>query len=209
MNLSSDWIKNRKSSYKNQTIFKLTEDIRYCHSLRFEKDLIVKVTNLNSYSVCCFIPLEPLLHDKKNQIYPNDTLFFFGGEEDTVYQFENLHFNTIILREFYFDKVTKYLIYKYHISDNERRDKPNIISTFTLDRLPFDEILFMLIMHDCNLLFINCEFHNFTAKSYVIEVHHKSTVNFINCTFKGKFDFKKIGNFAKIYFENERFLNQG
>jgi len=50
----------------------------------------------------------------------------------------------------------------------------------------------MNIMHSSKLTFMNCKFVNSTNKTFIISTAHDGIIEFINCSFEGKFRFKSL-----------------
>ena len=175
-----------KEETDNQIILSLLDSVEHFHAIRFPKKKIIWVTNLNEKEINYLIELSPLTHSEPERHKCNETSFFLGGDDNSLYQFSNINIKEIVRKPFRYIDGTDKQVFK----DKETNVEGKIIEITNLDDLPCSELLFMQISHHSKLTFFNCVFHNKTDKNYKIETWHNAVVEFINCEFRGKFIFE-------------------
>lgn len=169
----------------NQIILSLLDSVEHFHAIRFPKKKIIWVSNLNEKEINYLIELSPLRHPEPNGHRCNETSFFYGGDDNSLYQFSNINIKAFVRETFRFIDGTDKQVFK----DNETNAEEKVIEISNPDNLPCSELLFMQISHHSKLTFFNCIFHNNTTKNFIIETWHNAFVEFINCEFRGNFIF--------------------
>lgn len=169
----------------NQIILSLLDSVEHFHAIRFPKKKIIWTSNLNEKEISYLIELSPLRHSEPNGDRCNETSFFFGGDDNSLYQFSNINIKAFVREPFRFIDGTDIQVFK----DKETNTEGKVIEIYKLEDLPCSELLFMQISHDSKLTFFNCVFFNDTNKHYKIETWHNAVVEFINCEFRGDFIF--------------------
>jgi hypothetical protein len=171
-----------KKETDNQIILSLNDDIEHFHAIRFPEKKLIWVTNLKEKEIDYLIELSPLKHNEPGQNTFNETSFFFGGDDNSLYQFSNINIKAVIKEPFRFVNGTDKQVFGGETSVKEQE-----ISE--IGKLPISELLFMKISHHSKLTFFNCTFLNNTEKDFKIETLHNAVVEFVNCNFQGKFSF--------------------
>ena len=165
---------------ENHLVASLQNDTQHHHSFRFAERKLVLITNETSKEVNYFINLRfgKEVEPSKNV---NDSDFFFGGEDKSLYMFSNLTFkaSAAFPLDVLPDKNSP--IFKKH-------DYNINIGQQIHDA---DKFIFMGIYHHSKLTFFNIKFVNDTCKKLVIQTHNNAVAQFINCEFIGDFEFVK------------------
>jgi len=174
----------------NQIILSLLDSVEHFHAIRFPKKKIICTSNFNEKEISYLIEILPLLDSEPYGDRCNETSFFFGGDDNSLYQFSNINIKAFVKKPFLFIDGTDTQVFKDNNTNAEGEGEIKVIEISNLDDLPCSELLFMKIAHDSKLTFFNCVFHNNTNKNYIIETWHNAVVEFINCEFRGNFIFK-------------------
>ncbi|NRT14794.1 hypothetical protein HNP99_001138 [Flavobacterium sp. 28A] len=169
----------------NQIILSLNEDVEHFHAMRFPKKKLIWVTNLKEKEINYLIELCPLKHNEPGRNLCNKTSFFFGGDDNSLYQFSNINIKGIIKEAFQFVSGTEKQVFR---NEKSHRDQ-EIIEICEIEKLPCSELLFMQVSHHSKLIFFNCVFYNSSELDFIIETWNDAVIEFVNCEFKGNFSF--------------------
>lgn len=144
-------------------------DVDYIHSVRFPKQKAVRIKSDDiKMPYKLNIPVEKAHHERDDE--PNETQFFFGGDEKSRYLFENLVIDIII--------------------DNHREEN--------IDIKNMPEIIIMNVMHDCKLTFINCKFIVEDNQKRIIKIGHNAVCEFYGCEIPENIVIRTWGNGSYI-----------
>lgn len=174
----------------NQIILSLLDSVEHSHAIRFPKKKIIWISNLNEKEINYLIELSPLRNSDPNGHSSNETSFYFGGADNSLYLFSNLNIKATVNEPFRFIKGSSKQIYLYQ----EKNMKGEVTEIMNIDHLPFNDLLFMKIYYNSKLTFFNCVFHNNTNKNYIIETRDNAVAEFINCEFRGNFLFNSYNS---------------
>jgi hypothetical protein len=125
-----------KKETDNQIILSLNDDIEHFHAIRFPEKKLIWVTNLKEKEIDYLIELSPLKHNEPGQNTFNETSFFFGGDDNSLYQFSNINIKAVIKEPFRFVNGTDKQVFGGETSVKEQE-----ISE--IGKLPISELLFM------------------------------------------------------------------